>query len=381
LVPVHESSVGQVAANLYRGNADLVEQHAGAWIELSKRTPGDAPFFRPEWIAAYLRAFEPDANLLLATADSDQGLQAILPLVEKESVFCGFPVRVLRGAANEHSCRFDLVRSSGEEGGLAVRAIWDALKACPEWDLIELPYVPENGSAEQLLDEATRDGFLVGQYESYTSPYVTLSDRSSVDELPVSAHFRRNLHRRWRKARENSEVGLKRVDCADPAMLKTFFDLEAAGWKGKEGTAIACSEPTRNFYNEIARVASACGYFSLYLLQFGEIAVAGHFGLSFGQRYYSPKVAYNEAFSEFGPGHLMVDAILRDVHSRDFREFDFLGPWMDWKGEWARAGRIHYSCYIFRPGLFGQSLHAAKLRLFPALRRIAPLRRIVRAVS
>jgi CelD/BcsL family acetyltransferase involved in cellulose biosynthesis len=375
----YETCTGPVKAEIHRGDASLAVSNADAWTDLCKRGISDAPFYRPEWIGAYLNAFEPDADVLLATARSDGRLQALLPLIQRQALFCGFPVRMLRGAANEHSCRFDLVRVAGRRGDLAVRAIWEKLKAYGGWDLIELPYVPENGAAEGFLKEARKDGFLTGMYESYRSPYVLLPD--SDGEVALAAHFRSNLQRRLRKAHEKWHVSLRHVDWADPAMLDRFFELEAGGWKGEQGTAIACSEPTRRFYGDIALAGAEKGYLSVYLLQFDETVVAGHFGLSYEGRYYSPKVAYNEAFAEYGPGHLIVDAILKDVQVRGFREFDFLGPEMDWKGEWTRQCRTHFFCYIFRRGPFGQTLHAARLKLLPALRRFGPLRRIVRAVS
>jgi CelD/BcsL family acetyltransferase involved in cellulose biosynthesis len=380
-VPVHEHSPAQLAATIHRGGIRLVEEHSHEWITLCQHSLTDAPFYRPEWITAYLRAFEPQARVVLAMARSAGGLRALLPLVERETNFCGIPVRTLRGAGNEHSGRFDLVRATGEEGDLGVRALWNALRDQPDWDVIELPYVPEESAAEDLLRAADGDGFLTGHYESYTSPYVVLPDNGQVDELPISARFRRNLRGRKRKAQENWPVFLRRIDAADPIEVDRFFELEASGWKRKEKTAIVCSEATRSFYEEIAYAASKCGYFSLYLLGFGDTVVAGHFGLSYQGRYYSPKVAYNEAFAEYGPGHLIIDAILRDLQSRKFCEFDFLGPWMDWKGEWTRGGRKHSFCYIFRPTVFGEALYAAKLKVRDKLRRVAPLRRAVHALS
>ena len=143
--------------------------------------------------------------------------------------------------------------------------------------------------------------------------------------------------------------------------------MEQGGWKGKRQTAIADSEATRRFYGEVARSAAQHGYFSLYLLEFGDQLAAGHFGLSYKGKYYCPKVAYDESLSNLGPGHLIILAILDDILARGFREFDFLGPWMDWKAEWARGGRVHNYCYIFRPGLWGRTLHWARFTARPML--------------
>lgn len=378
---VHECSDTQLTAQTHRGDVQLVEQLAGEWRELCKEGPRDEPFFRPEWIAAYLRAFEPRTPVLLATAHSGERLRAVLPLIEKDTFFCGIPARILRGAGNEHSGRFDLLRSAGEDGDHAVRLIWDALKGRTDWDLIELPYVPEGGAAEQLLRLASDDGFLTGQYESYRSPYISLVGSDRADLIPRRSDFRHNLRRRLRRAQEKWNVHLRRIDRPDPVALNRFYELEASGWKGKEKTAITCSASPRRFYDEIASVGSRFGYFSLYLLNFDDTLVAGHFGLSYQGHYYSAKVAYDETYGFYGPGHLIIEAILRDILAQGFSEFDFLGPWMDWKESWAREGRTHSFCYVFRPGLLGHALYTAKLKLLTTLRRIVRGARKARATS
>ena len=375
----HDHAPAQPAAELLRDDLGPLQPLAAEWTALCSQSAADSPFVRPEWIAAYLRAFEPRSRVLLATGHEGGRLCAVLPLIQEKARFCGLPVRMLRGAGNVHSCRFDLVRSAGPAGVAGVQMLWHQLRDLPDWDLIELPYVPENGSAEELLQVAGEDGYLTGKYEAYTSPFVRVGDRS-VDTIPTSSHFRRNLNRRKRKAAEKWDVSLRRIDTAEPGELNRFFQLEAGGWKGKEETAITCSDATRRFYEDIARLAAKSGYFSLYLLEFDQTVVAGHFGLYDRDRYYSPKVAYNEAFAEYGPGHLIVDAILRDLRSRNVVEFDFLGPWMDWKAEWTREGRVHSFCYIFRPGLYGRTLYAAKLTVLDKLRRSDSIRRVAGAL-
>lgn len=164
---------------------------------------------------------------------------------------------------------------------------------------------------------------------------------------------------------------LQRYDTADPAALERFYQVERSGWKGRSKTAIACDPAARQFHDEIARAAERCGYFSLYLLEFGDQAVAGHFGLTCQARYYTLKVGYDEKFAVYGPGHQLVALVLQDCLRRGVREFDFLGPWMEWKGEWARDIRRHSDCYVFRPGLLGQALYLAKFKLHAAIRSVA----------
>jgi len=183
--------------------------------------------------------------------------------------------------------------------------------------------------------------------------------------------MRQNLRRRRKKADAYGPLSLDRVDHADPLRLASFYDLENAGWKGREQTAIACDAEARLFYDSIAAVAERFGYFSLYLLKSGDAVIAGHFGLTYNGRYYSPKVAYDESYANYGPGHLIVHDILRECKERGIVEFHFLGPWMDWKAEWTSHGQRHANCYIFRRGWFGSLLHAAKFEWMTRLRKLA----------
>ncbi|HEV2202015.1 MAG TPA: GNAT family N-acetyltransferase [Bryobacteraceae bacterium] len=235
--------------------------------------------------------------------------------------------------------------------------------------MIELPYVPNGGSAEQLLSLARADGFLTGRCESDQTPYIPNLGEGSLELR--DGHFRRDLQRRMRKARARGPVLLKRLTTADSTALRSFYELESSGWKGKNNTSIASSAATRRFYDEIASAGARHGYLSLYLLHVGDTVAAGHFGLAYNGRYYSVKVAYNEDYADCGPGHLIVQAILGDLVEREFEEYDFLGPWMEWKAKWAGQVRGHAFCYVFRPGLYGTMLHAAKLKLIRRLRSIS----------
>lgn len=369
-------------ASAQYGSVNLVEQLAGDWRKLCEDVAGNEPFYRPEWIAAYLRAFAPEALILLLTVHAGSQLRAVLPLVRSSGLFCGIPARILRSPSNVHSCRFDLVCGNNDTDA-AIACIWDRLKSVTGWDVVCLEDVPAGGRGERLLAVAASEGWPTGQWETVRSPFVPLAGVTDPVALAANSHFRQNLRRRLRKASERWSIELHRCQHADPASLNEFYALENSGWKGRKRTAIDSLPAIRQFYDEVANAAAAFGYFCLYLLRFEQVPVAGHFGLFYNQRYYTPKVAYDERFAAFGPGHLIVEAALRDCLARGVREFDFLGPSMPWKLEWTSRVRPHHLCYIFRKSSFGRMLHAAKFQLMARVRtlagrpRLAHLRRLL----
>src|SRR5262249_40151366 len=153
---------------------------------------------RPEWIAAYIRAFAPRAKVVVVTARVARELKAVLPLIEEWSLFCGIPVKTLRGAANVHSCRFDMACGPGRAGECAVRAIWQFLAESSGWDVLQLSSVPEGGALNFLAEEARLDGFPTEQNISMRSPYLPLTGLGETKDplvLQSSANFRSIVRR------------------------------------------------------------------------------------------------------------------------------------------------------------------------------------------
>jgi CelD/BcsL family acetyltransferase involved in cellulose biosynthesis len=353
-----------------RGGLEIIEKLAEEWRDLCNEAVNDEPFYRPEWITAYVRAFAPRDTLVVLTARSNGRLVAVLPLAETRTWFDGLPATRLRGLANVHSCRFDMLRAAGPLGVAAVHSIWSCLKKLPGWNVMEFRYVPEGAALEQLQTAASADGFPVGSRELWRTPYVPTAGWDGTWDFWIrqtGSNFRHTIRRIMRKFDDEHRLRLYRVETADSASLERFYEVEASGWKGGEGTAIRSQAQTRQFYDEVARGAARFGYLALYFLEIEGRPAAAHFGLRYRDRYLVPKCAYDESFAKWAPGHLIVNGILRDCAESGLREFDFLGPVMEWKEKWTSESRAHLSLYIFNRGLYGSLLRAARLALRPAV--------------
>jgi CelD/BcsL family acetyltransferase involved in cellulose biosynthesis len=146
------------------------------------------------------------------------------------------------------------------------------------------------------------------------------------------------------------------------ARLEEGLELERSGWKGAGGTAISQSAETWGFYTEMARTAAYNGYLSLYFLRLDGEPVAFQYGFRYEGRYYLLKPAYSEAHAECSPGQLLMSEVVEACIAQGVREFDFLGPDMDWKREWAHEERRHAWIYIFADTPYGRGLYRARFR-------------------
>jgi CelD/BcsL family acetyltransferase involved in cellulose biosynthesis len=218
----------------------------------------------------------------------------------------------------------------------------------------------------RLVACAHAAGFPTAKWRSLDSPWLELADF----ERALSAKFRSSLRRRARKLEaEVGAIALERVEArgALDEALDDALRLEAAGWKGAARTAIACDAELARRYRALAR--ALFDRLALYFLRVGGVRRASHFALVEDGVYYLFKPGYAPELATYGLGHLLVDAVIRDLRARGVHTLDFLGDDMPWKREWTTRIRRHSFRYIFRPSLRGRLLHALKFTVAPLLRR------------
>ena len=342
------------------GAVELVEAIAEEWRQLCSDGPCNEPFFRPEWIAAAIRAFAGQQRVLLITVRNGSRLRGVLPLLETKK---GRTSRVtgIRLRSASLIPRFEFVHDVGPDLADVVRAAWQHLRNLSGWDAIELVNVPEGGAAERLLALAQEDGFPTCQHEYAMSPYIDLAEQrpgQDFSRFGVSSRFRYHLRQGWREMSRRGTLRLRRTEKADPETLQHFYRLEQSGWKGKKGTAIACRPDLHHFYDAVVHSAEQFGYLSMYFLELNDAIIAAHLAFTYGGRYYPVKVAYDESFSEYGPGHLIIGRILEDCVQRRLSRFDCLGESTNAKAKWTSHVRRHTSCCIFRNTAAGHILRA-----------------------
>ena len=358
------------------------------WNAALAAGPRDEPMLRHEWLRAHVENFTPSAPLRVFVARAGNEIAAAVALVEKKERSldtCYLPMTTWELPANDHSQRGGILLGKRWEEALPL--LWQQIVNLTTWDRIFLRDLPEGEPDWRLRDLANASGHLFGMWTSLHSPYLPLPEgkgpaRFEQVEKKVDAKFRANLRRRKKKLAEKGEVKYLRVDNKDAAKLDValadFFDIEASGWKGQGGTAIALDPKLVGFYTQIARDAAKRGALHLSFLECGGKRIAGHLAIAHGGRFFLVKVGYDEAFREFSPGQQLAADAIRASCDAGLREFDFLGPCMDWKLDWEPRLRTHTWLTILRPTRAGKLVHAARFVAWPlfkaAKERVAELR-------
>lgn len=365
----HSDFASRLDARFYEGSAETFRELAASWNKLAMEGPYSAPFFQPKWFETFSKAFEPHTRLVFVTVGaSDTAVRGVLPLVRKNRFFAkkarflkNIPARTLRSLSNTHSCRFDLVHAAEDKEDVAA-ATWKALKdAKHEWTVIEALDVPEGGAFESVMRCARRDGYLVGTWATKMSPYLALPAAGSDAFLNCSTRFkhaRSGLKGKQKRLEKEGTLAVEIVDRAEPSCISTFFALEAAGWKGSNGSAILSHPEQIQFYTEIAHAAAECGEFRIASLTLNGKPIAMQFGFMRGGGYYVVKTTYDEGYGKFSPGQILVKLMIERLANEGMERYDFLGVRSLWKCVWTSTVLKHSNCYIFRPTIKGRVLYA-----------------------
>jgi hypothetical protein len=141
----------------------------------------------------------------------------------------------------------------------------------------------------------------------------------------AEAYLNKALSGRRRKemraqARRLSEQGkIEFTDTVDEAevdiWLSDFLNLEAGGWKGKEGSAIASKHEDKEFFIEVAREGYRRGRLRMLSLKLDGKPIAQKLDVTTGRVSFAFKIAYNEEYARFSPGVLLEMENLRRLHN------------------------------------------------------------------
>lgn len=124
---------------------------------------------------------------------------------------------------------------------------------------------------------------------------------------PLSKEHRRlarRLGERGRLAAVSTATG------HDPAAaIAAFLALEAEGWKGRGGTALATDPATQVFFEDAVGGLAEKGSARIDMLLLDGRPIAAGLVLSAGTRAWYLKTTYDEAFARYSPGLLLSHAV------------------------------------------------------------------------
>ena len=182
--------------------------------------------------------------------------------------------------------------------------------------VFSVPHLPLMSlTAEALRGAAERSGYsTVAEQQMRPVLYPNAAGGLAEFDKMVNQKRRRELDRQMRRLCETGSVSSMSARTATEieAAFNMFIALEAAGWKGRRGTALARRQSVQDFARTAVTQLAQSGLATIDVLRLGEKPIAALIRFEHAGTSIPWKVAFDEEFAAFSPGkQLMCDETRR----------------------------------------------------------------------
>jgi CelD/BcsL family acetyltransferase involved in cellulose biosynthesis len=279
---------------------------AGEWRALAGRALEPNVFYEPTFALPAAGAFGDDigAGLVWARAVPAQLLGFFPARIERRRYGIALPVLV--GWTHPFApLGTPLV---DRDAVAAVMDAWlDHVAASPDLPgLLLMPYLPAQGFLAQAFDAAlARRGGTSIAFNRHRRALLApdASPQQYLDEA-IGTKKRKELRRQRKRLAETGAVASSIVNAVPEvtAGLGDFLALEAAGWKGRAGTAASADAGIHAFMQNAVMGLAHEGKARIARLSVGGRPIAAIVTLTSGAAAWCWKIAYDESFGRFSPG-------------------------------------------------------------------------------
>lgn len=291
-----------------------------AWQALALRAAEPNPFAECGFVrAAAAHLVVPEGARLLAVWRGAE-LLGVMPLAISAK-YGRLPVRHVENWLHYHAFLGTPLVRAGDE-----HAFWaSALAALDTADwapgFFHLNGLVEDGAVHRALVETRR------------ADTVHRTERALLaGELSAQAYYESHVRKKKRKEigrlqarlRDLGKVACGRLQPDDDCLpwADAFLALEASGWKGRNGSALAAQAGTRAFFREALAAAHALGRLEILRLTLDGKPIAMLVNFITPPGSFSFKIAFDEDYARFSPGVLIQ---LENLAIRDRADI----AWMD----------------------------------------------------
>jgi hypothetical protein len=130
----------------------------------------------------------------------------------------------------------------------------------------------------------------------------------------------------WNRLSAAGAVDIANDPAAIEDAIEVFLAMEAAGWKGREGTALLSKPTDANFARRFLRNLAAERKASVALLRLDGRPIAAQVLLYAGDTAYTWKTAFDEAYAKYSPGALLVDKLTEQLFDSGIAAIESCSP-------------------------------------------------------
>lgn len=298
-------------------SATELERVVPDWEALARAALEPNPFYEHWMLLPALQAFGGGQDLRVVLVWSGDNLVGLFPF-ERVARYKGLPASVLRSWRHPHC----MIGAPLLHADYAIEGFGALLRWMQARDdgasILELSYFPVESPLSQAWTEALNEARLdVATTQAYTRPLLCRgADAEAYLRASLSSDSRSNFRRKQKRLAELGVVAHVMLGQQDDVgrWIEDFLQLEASGWKGRNGSALACRETNRRFATQILTRAFERNRLVMVGVDLNSKPIARYCGFTAGAGSFAFKTAYDEGLRKFGPGLLAELDMIRAFH-------------------------------------------------------------------
>jgi CelD/BcsL family acetyltransferase involved in cellulose biosynthesis len=283
-------------------------QFAVAWDALATRAAEPNAFAERWYLEAAQAALDPKGDIQLACVWMGERLIGLMPLALHDR-YAGLPIRSVQNWLNYNAFLGTPLLAVGEE-----RLFWRTLLShldvsAKDALFLHLTGIALDGPIARALEEvcqATGRRHAIFQREERALLEHGLSPEAYL-ETNMRGKKRKELRRQHKRLSEEGALAFERSDGGDglDRWIADFLELEQAGWKGANGSALACAPETQKLFRSALQGAAKAAKLELLTLRLDGRAIAMLANFLTPPGAFSFKTAFDEHYARFSPGVLL----------------------------------------------------------------------------
>jgi CelD/BcsL family acetyltransferase involved in cellulose biosynthesis len=313
---------------------ETLELYLPVWEELAAAAIEANVFYEPWLLIPALRAFGAGRDWRVALifgpdpacATGPALLCGLFPLI-RERRHKGLPVSALTLWKDEFCALCTpLVRATHARETLATFLDWLRTDEAG-CGLMEFRLISGEGPFHQSLVECLNAASALFVVDD-RHPRAMFRPAATADDYlraALSGRRRKELRRLAGQLADCGQVEVAELSATDEVdeWITAFLELEAEGWKGRDGGAIALDGAEREFFRAVIRNAFARERVELLALKVDGQPVAMKINLLAAPGAFAWKIAFDESYARCSPGLLLEVENIRRLHRKAQPE------WMD----------------------------------------------------
>lgn len=308
------------------------------WEQLTSKLETRRYYHFFDWYGSYLKTLEinPDTIFFCVLYCNDKA-EAILPLRKTTLAVTGITFDILELPEHSHLPLGDIIFPECYQTKTSVNFLLKQLRKSAElrWDFIKLAgLLPGSTATSALLDHG--NAFCITE-KIRSCDYLETSSHGEF-YTKLSKNMRSYLKKHNKKFAQEGHLSfeqfteLPEVEEAFPI----FLEVEASGWKGKQGTcsAIKCHKNLSTFYLQVIQAFSGRKAGKINILRLDDKAISAQYALIVDDTCYLLKIGFDENFKHLSPGNIHLEYLLKYLEKSP--EIKFLNLITDaaWHERW-----------------------------------------------